>query len=142
MDLIEIDELRVRCVLGVTAEERRDRQEVLIGLRVGVDARPAMAADGVESVWDYRTAAKAVIARVESSRWYTVERLAGEVARVCVGLGARYVMVRVDKPGALRFARSVGLVIERRQQDFPDLAGAGAGSARHPDGAAAVGVVG
>lgn len=142
MDLIEIDGLRVRCVLGVSAEERRDRQEVLIGLRVGVDARPAMAVDAVESVWNYRTATKAVIAHVESSSWSTVERLAGEVARVCVGFGARYVMVRVHKPGALRFARSVGVVIERRPHDFPDLGTAGADSAGHPNAATAAGLVG
>ena len=142
MDLIEIDDLRVRCVLGVVEQERRDRQEVLIGLRIGVDARPAMVADGVESVWDYRTATKAVIAGVESSRWYTVERLAGEVARVCVGLGALWVMVRVHKPGALRFARSVGVVIERRPEDFSDLAVGGAASAGRTDGAAAAAGVG
>jgi len=77
LDLIEIHGLRLRCILGVSSEERRDRQDVVIDLTVGTDATGAAKDDSVASVWNYRTATKAVIAHVESSAYYTVEKLAG-----------------------------------------------------------------
>jgi len=120
-DVIEIDELRLRCILGVNREERRDRQDVVISLRVGTDARPAAVTDCLDLVWNYRTATKAIIAHVEASSYLTVEKLASEIARiVVVGHDAPWVQVRVHKPGALRFAGSVGLVIYRRPGDFLD----------------------
>lgn len=122
MDVVEIDELRVRCVLGVTPRERRAPQEVLITLRVGVDARPAMDRDELGVVWDYRAATKAVLAMAEASSFHTVERLAGEVAALCLAAGALWVRVRVHKPGAVRFARSVGVVVERGPADLTDAA--------------------
>lgn len=114
MDVIEIQGLRLRCVLGIRAEERCDRQDVVIDLTVGTDATPAELVDSVESVWNYRTATKAVIALVEASDYYTVEKLAGEVAQLLVvEHGAPFVRVRVRKQGALRFADAVGVTIER-----------------------------
>jgi FolB domain-containing protein len=119
VDLIEIERLRLRCVLGISDEERRDRQDVVIDLTIGTDTRSAVNRDTVESVWNYRTATKAVIELVEPSAYQTVERLVEEIARlIVVGHRAAYVRVRVHKPGALRFADSVGLVIERRAEDY------------------------
>lgn len=121
MDLIEIDGLRLRCVIGCRAEERRDRSDVLIDLTVGTDARPAGASDDLADAWDYRAAVKAVIAEVEASQCFTVEALATRVACVLVcGKGAPWVRVRVRKPGALRFADCAGLVLERTPADFAD----------------------
>jgi FolB domain-containing protein len=57
-DVIEIDELRLRCLIGVNREERRDRQDVVISLRIGTDARPAAVIDCVDAVWNYRTVTK------------------------------------------------------------------------------------
>jgi FolB domain-containing protein len=120
VDLIEIDGLLLRCVIGCRDEERRDRSDVVIDLAIGTDARPAGDSDDLADAWDYRTAAKAVIAEVETSACFTVEALAAMVARVLVtGCQAPYARVRVRKPGALRFAGSAGVVIERTSQDFP-----------------------
>jgi FolB domain-containing protein len=92
---------------------------VVISLRIGTDARPAAVIDCVDAVWNYRTVTKAVIAHVESSTYLTVEKLASEIARiVVVDHAAPWVRVRVHKPSALRFAASVGLVIDRRPGDF------------------------
>ncbi|MGH3719556.1 MAG: dihydroneopterin aldolase [Pseudonocardiaceae bacterium] len=119
--MIEVDELRLRCVIGIHRDERRDRQDVVIRLRIGTDARPAVVIDSMGAVWNYRTAAKAIIAHVESSTYLTVEKLASEIARiVVVDHAAPWVEVRVHKPGALRFAGSVGVVIHRRPADFLD----------------------
>ena len=68
MDLIEIDGLRLRCVIGCRDEERRDRSDVVIDLAIGTDARPAGDSDDLAGAWDYRAAAKAVIADVRKPR--------------------------------------------------------------------------
>jgi FolB domain-containing protein len=119
MDLIEIEGLRLRCVIGWREEERRDRSDVVIDLTVGTDAGAAGTSDNLADAWDYRAASKAVIAEVEASECFTVEALATRVARVLVcGRGAPWARVRVRKPGALRFADNVGLVLERTPADF------------------------
>jgi FolB domain-containing protein len=119
MDLIEIKGLRLRCVIGWRDEERRDRSDVVIDLAVGTDAGTAGDSDDLADAWDYRAASKAVIAAVEASQYRTVEALATRVARVLVcDQEAQWARVRVRKPGALRFADSAGLVLERSPADF------------------------
>jgi FolB domain-containing protein len=91
----------------------------VIDLVVSTDAGVAAASDDLAGAWDYRAAAKAVIAGVESSQCFTIEALAVRVARIVIrDQGAPWARVRVRKPGALRFADSAGLVIERASADF------------------------
>ena len=119
MDFIEINALRLRCVIGCRDEERRDRSDVVIDLRVGVDTRAVGVSDDLADTWNYRTATKAVIAYVEGSAHRTVEALATAIARLLViHQDARWVRVRVHKPGALRFADTVGIEIERTEANF------------------------
>ncbi|MFG1707433.1 dihydroneopterin aldolase [Nonomuraea sp. M3C6] len=119
MDEIEIIGLRLRCIIGVKEDERRDRSDVVIDLVIGVDLRPTGRSDDLAGGLDYRAAAKSVIALVEGSAFRTVEALAESVAQaVVIGHHAPTVCVRVHKPGALRFADSVGVVIARTADDF------------------------
>ena len=119
MDMIEIDNLRLRCIIGFSPHERKDRQDVVISLRIGTDVRKAGDSDNPDDAFNYRTVTKAIIQHVEASEYYLVEKLATAIARICVvDYHAPYVQVRVHKPGALRFADSVGVVIERRPDDF------------------------
>lgn len=117
MDFIEVDGLRLRCIVGVREEERRDRSDVVIDLVIGTDAR--CEADSLGEVWDYRAAVKTVIAVVEASAFYTVEKLASQIAEaLVVEHGAPTARVRVRKPGAVRFADSAGISIERGPADY------------------------
>lgn len=118
MDLIEIDNLRLRCIIGFSPHERKDRQDVVISLRIGADMQRAGETDNPDDVFNYRTVTKAIISHVENSAYYLVEKLAVEIARIVIAQGAPYVQVRVHKPGALRFSDSVGVVIERTPGDF------------------------
>jgi FolB domain-containing protein len=119
LDIIEIDNLRLRCVIGFSPHERKDKQDVVISLRIGTDMRRAGVSDNPDDAFNYRTVTKAIIGHVEASSYYLVEKLAAEIARICVSeYGAPYVQVRVHKPGALRFSDSVGVVIERTPDDF------------------------
>lgn len=119
MDMIEIDNLRLRCIIGFSPHERKDRQDVVISLRIGTDMRAAGQSDNPDDTFNYRTVTKAIIEHVEASAYALVEKLATEIARICVvDHHAPWVQVRVHKPGALRFSDSVGVVIERGPDDF------------------------
>ena len=117
-DQIHIRDLHLRTVIGINDQERRDRQDVLINLTLDTDTRTAGRSDDIHDAFNYRTLAKRVIGLVENSQFYLVEKLAAEVARLCLeDTRVECVRVSVEKPGALRFARSVGVTIERGRDD-------------------------
>jgi FolB domain-containing protein len=119
MDLIEINNLRLRCIIGFSPHERKDKQDVVISLRIGTDMRAAGESDNPDDAFNYRTVTKAIISHVEASSYQLVEALATAIARICiVDHHAPYVEVRVHKPGALRFSDSVGVAITRTPDDF------------------------
>ncbi|MDX1393523.1 MAG: dihydroneopterin aldolase [Gemmatimonadota bacterium] len=118
-DLILIRDLHVRGIIGINDWEREKKQDIVINLEITVDARRAGHTDDMDDSLNYRTVAKDVIAYAESSGHFLVEALAAGIARiVVVDHGAPGVRVRVEKPGALRFADSVGIEIERTRADF------------------------
>ena len=118
-DRILIRDLRVRGIIGLNDWEREKEQDILINLTLEVDCRAAGASDDVADTLNYRTLTKAVIAYAETSAHYLVEALAAGIARIClVDFAAERAVVRVEKPGALRFADSVGVEISRRRADF------------------------
>jgi dihydroneopterin aldolase/D-erythro-7,8-dihydroneopterin triphosphate epimerase len=117
-DQIRINGLFLRTIIGINDDEREHKQDVLIDLVLDVDTRPAARSDRIEDAVNYRTIAKQVIDLVENSRFFLVERMAEEIAALCLR-DARVgrVKVRVGKPAALRFARSVAIVVERSRGD-------------------------
>ncbi len=118
-DRILINDLLVRGIVGLNDWEREKKQDILVNLTVYLDTRRAAASDDVADSLNYRTLTKDVIAYVESSEHYLVEALAAAVARIAVvDHGATRAVVRVEKLGALRFARSVGVEIERSAADY------------------------
>ncbi len=119
LDEIRIEDLLIRTIIGINGDERHDRQDVLLNLTLFVDTRAAGASDDIaDAPVNYRTLKKRVIAAVEGSSFHLLERLAAEVAAVCLEeAGVEKVRVSAAKPGALRFARSVAVVIERGRED-------------------------
>jgi FolB domain-containing protein len=118
-DRIIIRDLLLRGIIGINEWEREKEQDILINLEVAVDARLPGLTDEMSDSLNYRTITKDVIEYVESSRHFLVEALATGIARiVTTRYGAERVKVRVEKPGALRFAGSVGIEIERTPSDF------------------------
>jgi D-erythro-7,8-dihydroneopterin triphosphate epimerase len=114
LDEIQIKDLLLRTVVGINDEERRNLQDVLINITLYVDTRQAGASDDVNLTVNYRTLTKQVIKLVEESKFYLVEKLAAEIMNLCLAVeGVERATVSVEKPGALRFARSVGVTIER-----------------------------
>ncbi len=117
MDQVLIKDLLVRGIIGVNPDERKNRQDILINVILYTDTSRAALSDRLEDCVDYRAATKKVMAFTESAQRFTVEALANDIAGLCLKeanvLGVR---VRVEKPGAARFAKSVGVEIERFPQ--------------------------
>jgi FolB domain-containing protein len=118
MDQILITNLAARGILGINDWEREKPQEILINIVLFTDLVQAGASDDVRDSVNYRTVAKKVLAWTETSKRFTVEALAADLARLCLEEpGVQKVQVRVEKPGAVRFARSVGVEIERSREE-------------------------
>jgi FolB domain-containing protein len=116
MDKIFITDLLIRGVIGITEKEREQPQDILVNVVIKADITQAAKSDNVDDSVNYRTVAKKILAHVETIKRYTVEALAEDIARLCLEEAhAQSVKVRVEKPGAVRFSRSVGVEIERHK---------------------------
>jgi dihydroneopterin aldolase/D-erythro-7,8-dihydroneopterin triphosphate epimerase len=116
MDYIHIKDLLVRCIIGVNEDERREKQDVVINVALGTDTHPAGRSDRLADAVDYRAIKKRIFSMVEGSHYSLVEALAERIAEVCLeDPRVEEVRVTVEKPSALRFARSVGVEIHRPQ---------------------------
>ena len=118
-DRIEIKDLLLRGIIGINNWERENKQDILVNITLFADLRHAGETDNIEDSVNYRTVTKKVIKHVEGSEHFTVETLATRIARLCLDeSGVIRARVRVEKPGALRFAKSVGVEIDRGPDDF------------------------
>lgn len=120
MDRILIRDLRARCIIGVNEDERREKQDVTVNLTLFADLGPAGRTDRMEDTVDYRAIKKRVLALIEASQFFLVEALAEAIADICLGdAKVQKAGVQVEKPSALRFARSVGVRITRERKHRP-----------------------
>jgi dihydroneopterin aldolase/D-erythro-7,8-dihydroneopterin triphosphate epimerase len=114
MDKIYIRDLALRCIIGVYPEERKNKQDVIINITLGTDLRAAGKSDSLNDTVDYKTIKLAVVDFVEKSSFNLIESLAEGIAEIC--LKDKRVLsatVAIDKPGALRFCRSVAVEVTR-----------------------------
>ena len=117
MDKIIIRDLLLRTVIGVNPEERGIKQDVVLSLELSCDLSKAGASDRLEDTVDYKRLKWTVIDFVESSSFQLLESLAERVAGLCLEPALiEEVKVTLDKPGALRFARSVAVELTRRKK--------------------------
>jgi 7,8-dihydroneopterin aldolase/epimerase/oxygenase len=117
MDVIFIRDLRIATLIGVFDWERRIRQTVVLDLEMATDCRRAAEQDDLADALDYKAVSKRIIGFVEESRFELVETLAERVAGIIVEeFGVPWVRLRVNKEGALRGAKDVGVVIERGER--------------------------
>jgi len=116
MDKIIIKDLLARCVVGINEEERREKQDVVINIMLTADLKKACTSDRFEDTVDYRAIKKKVLTIVESSSYYLIEALAEQIAQACLEFnGITGAQVLLEKPSALRFARSVGVELYRER---------------------------
>jgi dihydroneopterin aldolase len=122
MDKIFLSQLSIECIVGIWDWERRVKQTVVIDVEMAADIRRAAATDSIDDTIDYKRVAKRLLAFVGESQYQLVETLTEQIARVIVTeFGVTWVKVRLNKRGAIRGARDVGIEIERRAEDYPAL---------------------
>ena len=117
MDQIFIKDLLVRGIIGINDWEREKPQNILINIVISADLTKAGETDDISYSINYRTIAKKAQSRAETAQRLTVEALAADIANICLEEpGVVKVHVKVEKPNAVRFARSVGVEVERSKE--------------------------
>jgi dihydroneopterin aldolase len=124
-DRIFLRGLTAECIIGFIDWERRVKQTVVVDLELPVDCRRASISDDVADTVDYKRVAKRVLAFIEASQFKLVETLAHRLALLLLEeFGLEWVRISLNKPGAIRNSRDVGVVIERSRADLTAAAAA------------------
>ncbi len=117
MDIIFLRDLRIETVIGIFDWEREIKQTVVLDLEMGADVAKAAASDHIDDALDYKAVAKRLIAFVEESEFQLVETLAERCAAIVQEeFGVPWLRLTLNKIGAVRGARDVGVMIERGEK--------------------------
>ena len=123
MDIVYIRDLRIDTIIGIYDWEREVRQTVSIDLEMASDIRKAAETDDIQYALNYKAVSKRLISYVENRNALLVETLAEEIAQIiCAEFNVPWLRLRLSKPGAVRGARDVGLLIERGEKPGASLA--------------------
>ena len=119
MDQIFINAIAVECVVGVWEWERQVKQPVIVDLEMAANIKRAAASDNLVDTIDYKSVSKRVQTFIAESQFQLVETLSERIAEIIVKeFAVTWVKVKLNKQGALRGARDVGIVIERTPADY------------------------
>jgi 7,8-dihydroneopterin aldolase/epimerase/oxygenase len=119
MDKIFLSGLKVECIVGVWAWERQVTQTVVLDIEMAVDIRKAAASDNLDDTLDYKNVSKRLLSFIGDSQFQLVETLTERVAEIIIKeFKVPWVKVRLNKQGALRGSRDVGILIERTADDY------------------------
>lgn len=114
MDKVFIEALEIEALIGIYDWERRIRQPLLFDIEMAFDNRIPAASDAIADTLNYKAVSKRVVDYVSQSDFGLVETLAERVAAIILDeFGVRHVRLKLSKPGAVRGARAVGVMIER-----------------------------
>ncbi|MDZ7734705.1 MAG: dihydroneopterin aldolase [Gammaproteobacteria bacterium] len=118
MDIIYLNDLRIDTIIGIYDWERRVKQTVIIDLEMGTDIRAAAKSDNIEDTLNYKAVAKRLFAFVGESEFELVETLAEKVAELILAeFNVPWLRLKVNKQGAVRGVRDVGVIIERGRKE-------------------------
>jgi len=108
--IINIENLRLRTTVGIYEWEQQVKQDIIINIEIEFDGREAIEKDSIEHTVDYKTITKKIIAMVEDTKYNLIEKISGDVVKLIMeDEKVQRASVKVDKPGALRFADSVSV---------------------------------
>lgn len=114
MDIIYLKDLRIDTIIGIYDWERRTRQTIVLDIEMGTDVKKAANTDAIEDALNYKTVAKRLISFVEESDYQLVETLAEKIADILLNeFEIPWLRLKLNKQGALRSVRDVGVIIER-----------------------------
>ncbi len=114
MDIIYLSDLRINTVIGIYDWERRVKQTIILDLEMAADIQAAANSDRIEDTLNYKDVAKRLFAYVGESEFELVETLAEKVAEMIITeFKVPWLRLKVNKQGAVRGVRDVGVIIER-----------------------------
>ena len=114
MDIIYLRDLRIDTIIGIYDWERRMKQTIIIDLEMGTDIRKAANSDNIEDTLSYKTVAKRLMSYVGDSEFELVETLAEKIAEIIMTeFKVPWLKLTLNKKGAVRGVRDVGVIIER-----------------------------
>mgnify|MGYP001399970875 FL=1 len=114
MDRIFLSEMQIETTVGIWEGEKRIKQQVIIDIEMSADIKKAAATDQIEDTLNYKAVAKSVRKLVEESSFQLVETMAEKISELVIGEhNVSWVRVKVNKPGAIRGSKGVGIIIER-----------------------------
>jgi dihydroneopterin aldolase len=114
MDIVYINDLKIDTIIGIYDWEREVRQIISLDLEMGADIRQAAATDDIQYALNYKAVSKRLIEFIEGSEFLLVETMAEQVSEIIrQEFKVPWLRLRIGKPGAIRGARDVGVVIER-----------------------------
>ncbi|HJU08689.1 MAG TPA: dihydroneopterin aldolase [Rhodanobacteraceae bacterium] len=114
MDLVFIEGLTIETVIGIYDWERRVRQPVTLDVEMAFDNTKPATSELIEHALDYKRVSKRLIAFVEASQFQLIETLAERCAQILrEEFGVAWLRLKLSKPGAVRGAKSVGVIVER-----------------------------
>ena len=117
MDIVFIRDLQIETVIGIYDWERKVRQIISLDIDMASDIQKAASSDNIEDTLSYKTVAKRLIAFVEQSEFELVEALAEKICEIILEeFEVPWVRLTLNKPGAVRGSKSVGVMIERGQK--------------------------
>lgn len=118
MDIVYLNDLRVETIIGIYDWERRTKQTVILDIEMGTDISKAAATDNIEDTLDYKAVAKRLFTYIGESEFELVETLTEKVAEMLLKeFHVPWCRVRLNKKGAVRGVRDVGVIIERAKKD-------------------------
>lgn len=118
-DKVFLRELGVECIIGFLDWERLVKQTVYLDIEVPVDCRRAALGDDVGATLDYKRLSKIVSAYVGNSEFKLVETLAHQTALLILReFDLPWVKLTINKRGAIRASRDVGVTLERTRADL------------------------
>ena len=117
MDIIYLNDLRIDTVIGIYEWERRTKQTVIFDIEMAADIRKAAESDNINDTLSYKTVAKRLISYVSTSEFELIETLAEQVAGILLDeFKVPWCRLRLNKRGAVRGVRDVGIIIERGEK--------------------------
>ena len=118
-DKIYVEDLRVKATIGIFDWEKKIKQDVSISYEIPHDNVRAAKADAIEATTDYKSITKGIISFVENNKFELVETFAEKIAEMVIkDFNIDEIRLRVSKPGALRFSKDVGVIIERDKSSY------------------------
>lgn len=118
MDIIYLNDLRIDAIIGIYDWERRTKQRIILDIEMGTDISKAAASENVDDTIDYKAVAKRIITFVSDSEFELVETLAEKITEIILAeFNVPWCRLRLNKQGAVRGVRDVGVLIERGKRD-------------------------